>query len=838
MKPDFALTLAEDGIGLQHRAKAGWRSLGEVSLHDPGLAETLRLLRATAGNLAEGRPLVALVIPDSQILYTELPVEGESRAEKHASLLRGLDGLTPYPVGELVFDWQETGGRARLAVVARETLAEAEAFAQAHQFDPVSFVARPPAAQFEGEASFGPTAAAATLLAEDKPAAPTPGARKSPRPATEAKPAPQTEPEAEPEPEAKTVPEARPAPKAEPAAKAEPAPKADPAPAPMPERKPAAADAVAPPSPPPAADPAPTATAAPAAPAARPVSSAPASPVPAAPSAARPPRPETPAGTGQPATAPPRAGTARRASGSLRPEPQPMRGLDLSAAARPSTGPEPMQILKLGGAVIAVVAAIAAGAILLPRDETPAPDPDATAGLVAPSGANLSQAEAPDPQPPFDAAANNQPRAEGSGSAPLAGTATGTGTPASPVPAPLSEAEALEAYASTGMWQRAPDPMSAPPQDRIEDLYLAGIDQAVRPPEAGLLPDPQIARSDDRPLPMQADPPGPDQTFELDERGLVEATPEGALTPDGVTVFRGAPAVVPSARPADLVPEPEPMTVPAPGNTADGAEITAEGVPVYGVRPETTPPGRPVDLAPPAGTAADAPDDRAEAPAGEDATAAPGETDPRPSARPAPRTAEASPPAVVPADPEVAARIASHTPRARPATVLARAGAPATAVPGTHPQVWPKNLAPPPTHDTDAAVTAALEDLADGEGEAASDLPENALSASLRPASRPSDFEDRVQSAMAIAVQPAIPTAASVARQATLPDAINLRDLNLIGVYGTSADRRALLRLPSGRFVKVKVGDKIDGGQVAAIGDTQLRYVKRGRNIVLDLPGG
>ncbi|MBK5922446.1 hypothetical protein CCR90_01370, partial [Rhodovulum sulfidophilum] len=211
MKPDFALTLAEDGIGLQHRAKAGWRSLGEVSLHDPGLAETLRLLRATAGNLAEGRPLVALVIPDSQILYTELPVEGESRAEKRASLLRGLDGLTPYPVGELVFDWQETGGRARLAVVARETLAEAEAFAQAHQFDPVSFVARPPAAQFEGEASFGPTAAAATLLAENAPTAPAPGAGKSPRPATEAKPAPETKPAAKPEPEAKTVPEPKPA---------------------------------------------------------------------------------------------------------------------------------------------------------------------------------------------------------------------------------------------------------------------------------------------------------------------------------------------------------------------------------------------------------------------------------------------------------------------------------------------------------------------------------------------------------------------------------------------------------------------------------------------------
>ncbi|ARC87656.1 hypothetical protein B5V46_02975 [Rhodovulum sp. MB263] len=193
---------------------------------------------------------------------------------------------------------------------------------------------------------------------------------------------------------------------------------------------------------------------------------------------------------------------------------------------------------------------------------------------------------------------------------------------------------------------------------------------------------------------------------------------------------------------------------------------------------------------------------------------------------------------MVAADPALAARIASYSPRTRPASVLARAENPATAVPGTHPRARPEDLAPAPA--TDAAVTAALEDLADGEDEAADsdELPDNALSASLRPASRPSDFEDRTVQAVAAPVQPAIPTAASVARQATLPDAINLRNLNLIGVYGTSADRRALLRLPSGRFVKVKVGDTVDGGQVAAIGETQLRYVKRGRNIVLDLPGG
>ncbi|MGC9420046.1 MAG: hypothetical protein ACP5EN_13860, partial [Rhodovulum sp.] len=73
---------------------------------------------------------------------------------------------------------------------------------------------------------------------------------------------------------------------------------------------------------------------------------------------------------------------------------------------------------------------------------------------------------------------------------------------------------------------------------------------------------------------------------------------------------------------------------------------------------------------------------------------------------------------------------------------------------------------------------------------------------------------------------------------ATVENAINLRKVNLIGVYGASGDRRALVRLPSGRYEKVKVGDRIDGGRVAAIGESQLRYVKNGRNVVLDLPGG
>jgi ribosomal protein L2 len=76
-----------------------------------------------------------------------------------------------------------------------------------------------------------------------------------------------------------------------------------------------------------------------------------------------------------------------------------------------------------------------------------------------------------------------------------------------------------------------------------------------------------------------------------------------------------------------------------------------------------------------------------------------------------------------------------------------------------------------------------------------------------------------------------------VARQATIQNAMSLRDINLIGVYGTERDRRALVRLPSGRYVKVKVGDRLDGGQIAAIGRDELRYIKGGRNVTLEVPG-
>ncbi|MFC6760263.1 hypothetical protein ACFQFQ_13430 [Sulfitobacter porphyrae] len=87
-------------------------------------------------------------------------------------------------------------------------------------------------------------------------------------------------------------------------------------------------------------------------------------------------------------------------------------------------------------------------------------------------------------------------------------------------------------------------------------------------------------------------------------------------------------------------------------------------------------------------------------------------------------------------------------------------------------------------------------------------------------------------------VSPSIPSKTSVAKQATVKNAINLRKVNLIGVYGKPSNRRALVRLGNGRYKKVVVGDRIDGGRVSAIGDAELRYTKGGRSVVLTMPRG
>jgi hypothetical protein len=107
-----------------------------------------------------------IILPASQIIYTEIHAPGPSRDEKRRQIAAGLEGRTPYAVEDLVFDWSGKGSTVKVAVVARETLEEAEGFAVSHRLNPVSFVAIPEEGTFVGEAWFGPAAAAASVLAE------------------------------------------------------------------------------------------------------------------------------------------------------------------------------------------------------------------------------------------------------------------------------------------------------------------------------------------------------------------------------------------------------------------------------------------------------------------------------------------------------------------------------------------------------------------------------------------------------------------------------------------------------------------------------------------------
>jgi hypothetical protein len=311
-------------------------------------------------------------------------------------------------------------------------------------------------------------------------------------------------------------------------------------------------------------------------------------------------------------------------------------------------------------------------------------------------------------------------------------------------------------------------------------------------------------------LPQQPPPPF-GTVYQFDENGLIRPTPEGITTPEGVLLFAGSPARLPPSRPeaitaaaraAEQAAAPTAALASAPA--ADPAAIGAEPAVIVPSDPalaDARPLPRPANLAPtPAETAVD------------DGAALAPEIDPR---------------------------IATIRPSARPESIVAAAVAAGAIAPTT------------------ASANGSLALIAP-EGT----VTPIGLTISRRPAARPGDMTRAVEAAVAAAIRqpepeppsaeltpeteeepelaaataPRIPSTANVAKQATIRNAIDLRDLNLIGVYGTSSNRYALVRNPNGRYIKVEVGDRLDGGRVAAITASELRYEKRGRMVVLALP--
>ena len=128
-----------------------------------------------------------------------------------------------------------------------------------------------------------------------------------------------------------------------------------------------------------------------------------------------------------------------------------------------------------------------------------------------------------------------------------------------------------------------------------------------------------------------------------------------------------------------------------------------------------------------------------------------------------------------------------------------------------------------------------------------------ALTASLSPPARPGDLRVITPPRRTVAVAataprapatprevnppaPQLPTVASVARAATIENVLPTRELSLIGVYGTSSQRHALVRLPGGRMVKVRPGDTVRGYQVTAISADAISLRRRGRDSTLVIP--
>lgn len=248
----------------------------------------------------------------------------------------------------------------------------------------------------------------------------------------------------------------------------------------------------------------------------------------------------------------------------------------------------------------------------------------------------------------------------------------------------------------------------------------------------------------------------------------------------------------------DLVP-PSPALPPPPGRTFEldargfvratpGGALTPEGVRVHAGPPPVLPPETPPRAVPLPGLT----------PTGEAAKARESLSGIRPRQRPETLVDEQERGAL---GGRTRTELATLRPRTRPAGTITRADAKAVA----------------------AAVAEATDE---------------AVTESLKPRLRPTAIAREAAPRRAAAAGPAIPTSASVAQRATVRNAINLRQVNLIGVYGTPSNRRALVRLSNGRYRKVQVGDQIDGGRVLAIGDTELRYSKSGRNVVLRLPQG
>ncbi|MDI3337042.1 hypothetical protein QKW60_11520 [Defluviimonas aestuarii] len=933
MEPGFSLRLDHDAVDLLARAGNGWEELGRADFADPELDGRLAELRDLAAALSPDGFATKLVLPASQILYTEADAPGPDDDARRLQIAGALEGRTPYAVEDLVFDWAEQDGSIRVAVVARDTLAEAEAFAEEHGFHPLCFASAPDPDQFPREPSFGLTRSGAKRLPEGgnligdaeperlaeaasaatdaeieignaeeptgsgAPIAPKPErtdpSTTAPEPAqqsADAADAPDGDTERSEEPEQAMIisadisadditDETLPPPServvTESAGRNDaetglgitdalmrddaddlpPAdqPHSDPddplqddlaaelGPEPVPAGEAAEAPFIAVDDMPdidetadlpviPAAPSFASRRVGPAIPAGKPETPA---------LTARPARfnlpgsdrsmPERNRGvTGadmavddvpvdEPSIPTPRGKASRVPSAHLTDAGHGTRAQILErkkaaepvapAADRPKPGPldiglgtrsAPPLRLRLGlvlvAALLVLMALVGFGSLWF----TDASDPS-TPTTVADAPAITEPAEpVTEPEAPTEVAATApEPEAD----------RIDVVEPPEDTTPPASESTVEENLAAAAPDLSAPDagtiwtapptadetpPPSAEVPPSIGTDSDSGADEA---PVLSLLA--PATTSADPGLEPQPVPPPPGTEYQFDANGFIVPTPDGVQTPDGVTIFAGRPPVAPIPRPAALLPsaEPEPEA--------------AETAPAPEGEPEATAPS---EAAPSDTTTAEAP-------------TAPAEVEPLPA--PVDPAHAALKPKVRPAALVAAteARIAREEAEAQALAEALASATPQAVATSLRPRARPEGLRPvviAATPAVDDAVAAAV-----AASLAAPKVPQQAASQAAP--------QVEIDEPEPVSAAPNIPTTATVAKQATIKNAINLSEISLIGIYGSSANRRALVRMPNGRYVKLKIGDRLDGGQVAAIGASELSYVKRGKTIVLKI---
>lgn len=860
MITNIALLLSFDGISLLHRAENGWVRIGTADVADPDLATLMVQLRDAALGLVADGLRCKIIIPTEQIKYLAI----DTTQTGPDDIDRALDGTTPYALTDLVVDYERSGGRTHIAAVARDTLQEAEAFALGYGFNPVCFAAIPEPFTFAGEIFFGPTAmmpevlgphgtvsrdAQAVYILDDpteavdyRATAPSPvdafaDADEDPTMIADMLP---------PDPDAalgdlfasraaqqatapakgvatstktpvwidRIISEYHVPPAEHPIVLAHPV-MAGTKPANLgsvdliiPEYHPNQPMATIPPHPVvrvPVAPIAPLRMArTPAAPPTRRRTVAVALTVAAMIAAAAgifwlasvndssrvlpsqisaetaPPETvsaterSTPVSTAMPSPVTAAGDGIARDAPNLSSDPP-----DDVPAMVLDTGPRtppaaPLQDVAILTAPVAPHPTWGSPGVFA-RPVTPEP-----AALAAPATADTAMAPVAGPPPP---------------PAPDLTPSTNRRT----LGRVLSPDAAARIYAATGVWQRAPRFASVPRSTTAQGIARPDPRPApgrvARPASTSLTTD-----STDQLFAAPANPPPPGANFPIGDDGFVQATPDGTLTPEGLLVIAGVPDIPVRTRPelsADDLARMEALA-PAP-----------EGIAITPGTPAVQPPLRPADITPPEDESDDTLTPAQEA--GNAGSAQRLETDPA---------------------------LASVRPRIRPDGIAPPA--PPAGSPGT-PDI--------------TSVTAGL-DAEPDDGQFA-DASKQAIVTSPRPTLRPRNFDRVVASARArtpaqpdnsasddepsfemTLPQTTQPVPGGVARAATEDNVISLREMTLIGIYGRSSARRALVRLSNGRYQRVEVGSTLDGGQVTAIGETALNYVKRGRTYALELPAG